>query len=184
MRANGRHEDDWVVWMTERSAGREVVGCAARWRCNDDAVGLDSRDVVVVAKDLNRRHCCGRGLLLARQVCLQKRKSGRGVRTRVRTAIEHEVVEDIVGQLRLMRVLIIGLVTYELLHEVCVLLVVLRALRTHHRRLQSQAQADHQALLEDTSERAAEVIKIELCQESKRAKRKRYDRWHDALEEP
>lgn len=58
VRADGCHEDDGVVRVAERAAGREVVCGRAGGGGDADAVGLYGRDVVVVTEDFDARHCC------------------------------------------------------------------------------------------------------------------------------
>jgi len=55
--ADCRDKDDGVVWVAERAAGCEIVGCGAGGRGDADAVCLDGGEVFVVAEEFDCGHC-------------------------------------------------------------------------------------------------------------------------------
>lgn len=47
-----RHENDWIVRVTERTAGSEIVGGGAGRSRHTDAICLDGGEVLVIAEEL------------------------------------------------------------------------------------------------------------------------------------
>jgi hypothetical protein len=87
--ADGRDENDRVVWMAERTTCCEVVRCTA-CRCRHAyAIGLNGGEMLIVAKELDARH------------------------GRIRPSIYNHFVQNIVGSIRFVRVVVLGFLAYQ-----------------------------------------------------------------------
>lgn len=94
VRADGGDQDDGVVRVAQGAAGGEVVRGAARGRRDADAVGLDGGEVFVVAEELDAGH------------------GGVG------SAVDDDLVEDVVRAVGPVRVVVFAFFADELLDEV------------------------------------------------------------------
>ena len=81
--ADGRHQDHRILRVAEGASGREVVRGRARRRGDADAVGLDAREMLVVAKELERGH----GWAQRGRIDQQRRMRSRG-RRRLQSAVD------------------------------------------------------------------------------------------------
>lgn len=111
------------------------------------------------------------------------RSSGRWRRTWIWPSIDYHIVQYIARLLGLMGSMIMCKVSDELMYQVFPLFTRV-SLRTHDSGLESQSQTDTESLVENFTKLISKVLKVELGQETQRAERKGYYRWHDVLKEP
>lgn len=158
MRADGCDKDDGVVWVAERAPCREVVCCATR-RCGDaNTIRLDCGEVLIIAEELNARHC------------------------RIWPSVYYHLVQDVVRAIWRVRVVILGFFTYQLLDQISALVVSL--LRAHNSRFEAKAEVHGDALFESARQGKRIVVKVKLGKKSKRAKREGENRRDNTLEQP
>ena len=134
MRAYGRDEDDRVFGMAEGAACGEVVGCGAGGGGDADAIGLDGRKVLVVAEKFDGGHCWGRlECFTYEDIGLRGLKGGR---TGIRASVNNYVIEDFMGPIWSVGVVVLSLCSYQLLNEIVMLSLFLRP---HYCSLESEA---------------------------------------------
>ena len=109
--------------MAEGAACGEVVGCGAGGGGDADAVSLDGRKVLVVAEKFDGGHCWG-GLesFIYEDIVFRGLKAGR---TWIRAPVNNYVIEDLIGAIGSVGVVVLGLRSYQLLNEIAVLSFVL-----------------------------------------------------------
>lgn len=123
MCAYGRDQDDRVFGMAEGAACGKVVGCGAGWGGDADAVSLDSRKVLVVAEEFDGGHCCGcLESFIYEDIGFRGLKDGR---TWIRTPVNNYVIEDFIGAIGSVGVVVLGLRSYQLLNQIAGLSFVL-----------------------------------------------------------
>ena len=162
MGADCGDKDDRVLWVAERAAGREVVGCAACGRRDADPVCLDGGEVLLVAEELNRGH------------------GGVG------STVDDDVVEDLEGAVGLVRAVVIAFFADELFDEVLLDAGVFVSffLRAHDRAFEAEAERDGDALAEGFGEGVFVLVEVEFGEEAEGAEGEGEDWRNDALEEP
>ena len=98
--------------MAQGTASREIVRRRARRCCDAYAVCLDAGEMLVVAKNLNRRQ----------RLTVQVRTDGTAAQvdqlTRIRPAVDDYFVEDVVRAVGLVRVRVFHFFAYQLFHQV------------------------------------------------------------------
>ena len=109
--------------MAEGAACGEIVGCGAGGGGDADAVSLDGCEVLIVAKNFDGGHCWG-GLesFMYEDGGLRGLKGGR---TWIRASVNDYVIEDFIGAIGFVGVVVLGLNSYQLLNKIAVLSFIL-----------------------------------------------------------
>lgn len=176
MRADGRDEDDGVVWVAEGAAGGEVVGGGSRGGGDADAVGEDGGHEFFVHEEFGAGHCCGGFVLLVVVRFLGEDGgflfSGKGggeegdvIITWIRAAVDDDVVENRVGPIWPVRQVVLRLIANQFFDEI-VLLILLRRLRPHDGGFEPQPQAHRDAVFEGCTQRLLMVGIVEFGEEA------------------
>jgi len=116
MRADGGNENHWVVWMAERSTCRKVVRSGSRRRRHANTVSLHSCEMLVVSKQLDRRH------------------------SRVWAPVYDHLVQDVVSAIRIMCMVVVDFLPDEFFDQITTLAVPL--LGPHDGSFEAEPQAD------------------------------------------
>lgn len=108
-----------------------------------------------------------------------------GKHTWVRSAIDDDLIQDVVRAIWLMSMMVIHLLTNELFDKVFVgTIVTITLLRAHHCRFEPQPETDSDAVGERLVDRLLVLAEIEFCEKAERAEGEGQNRWYHALEEP
>ena len=109
--------------MAEGAACGEVVGGGAGGGGDADAVSLDCRKMLVVAEKFDGGHCWGwLEIFIYEDIGFRGLK---GRRTWIRAPVNNYVIEDLIGAIGSVGVVVLGLRSYQLLNEIAVLSFVL-----------------------------------------------------------